>query len=178
VFTPQEEAEGEIKIDNSECNIAVSEVSFAIRQVLKQKIDGHHQMEENVILEKTCGGPAAQEGEWKEELKLELDKIKYEVADTKKKKGKVKKISKEDKFAMASLQPACHTPKFSNDYYLTVTIAYDGCVCCVDLPDAKMKMTIVPVVNPECLGLAAPEDFAPTDLGEVVCDLEHTPDSD
>ena len=110
-------------------------------------------------------------------MKLELDKIKYEVPDTKKKKGKTKKISKEDKFAMASLQPACHTKKFSNDYYLTVTTEYDGCVCCVDLPDAKMKMTIVPLVNPECLGLSPPEDFSPSDLGTIEFDLTRDPSS-
>lgn len=103
VFSPMDVAEGEIEIDNSECNVAVSEVSFAITQVMKQEIHHIPLSEENIILERTISGPAAQEGGWKEELKLELEKIKYEVADTKKKKGKVKKISKEDKFAMASL---------------------------------------------------------------------------
>ena len=70
---------------------------------MKQEIHHIPLSEENIILERTISGPAAQESGWKEELKLELEKIKYEVADTKKKKGKVKKISKEDKFAMASL---------------------------------------------------------------------------
>ena len=64
----------------------------------------------------------------------------------------MKKISKEDQFAMASLQPACHTKYFTCDYFLCVETSYDGCVCCVDLPDASMKMTIVPVINPECFG--------------------------
>ena len=86
-------------------------------------------------------------------IKLELDKIRYEVADMKKKKGVMKKISQDDRWAMASLQPACHTQRFSNDYYLTVTLNYDGCTCCVDLPDAKMRMTIVPLINPEMYNL-------------------------
>jgi len=111
-------------------------------------------------------------------MKLELDKIKYEVPSEKKKKGKMKKVSKDDKFAMASLQPACHTKKFSNDYYLSVTTEYDGCVCCVDLPDAVMKMTIVPLVNPELLGLRMPEDFGPTDLGMIEFDLTKADSSD
>ncbi len=73
----------------------------------------------------------------------------------------MKKISDEDKFMMASLQPACHTKKFSCEYYLSVTTEYDGCVCCVDLPDAKMKMTIVPLVNPMCFGFVPGADWNP-----------------
>jgi len=111
-------------------------------------------------------------------MKLDLSKIKYEVADEKKKKGKMKKISDEDKFMMASLQPACHTKKFSCEYYLCVRTEYDGCICCVDLPDAKMKMTIVPLVNPDCFGFKTPDDWNPTELGEFNIDLAHDPDSD
>ena len=92
-------------------------------------------------------------------MKLDLSKIKYEVATEKKKKGKTKKISREDAFQMASLQPACHTKKFSNEYYLCVETEYDGCICCVDLPDARMKMTIVPLVNPACFGYIPPPNW-------------------
>lgn len=49
---------------------------------------------------------------------------------------------------MASLQPACHTKKFSNEYFLSVDVEYEGCICNLDLPDAKLKMSIVPMVNP------------------------------
>ena len=90
----------------------------------------------------------------------------------------MKKISDEDKFMMASLQPACHTKKFSCEYYLCVTTEYDGCVCCVDLPDAKMKMTIVPLVNPACFGFQPSGDWNPQSLGEFAIDLNHDPDSD
>ena len=45
-------------------------------------------------------------------LELDLTKIKYEVAQEKKKHGVKKKVSPEDKFQMASLQPACHTKHF------------------------------------------------------------------
>jgi len=34
VFTPHEDAEGELKMDNSDCKIAVKNVEFAIRQVI------------------------------------------------------------------------------------------------------------------------------------------------
>ena len=100
------------------------------------------------------------------------------IRDRKKKKGKQKKISKEDKFQMASLQPACHTPKFSNEYFLSVDVSYDGCVCCIDLPDAKMPMTIVPIVNPECFGFTPPADFSPQELGQFAVNLAHDPDTD
>lgn len=140
---------------------------FAIEQVTTQRINHHNQQERKTLISRDCKGPDANEGAWKTELKLELNKIKYEVAETKKKKGVVKPLSKADKFAMASLQPACHTKNFSNDYYLIVTTAYDGCVCCVDLPDARMKMTIVPIVNPELFGAVPMADWNPQFLQKL-----------
>lgn len=138
-------------------------------------------MESNYVIKKTVDGPGAEEGDWKKELELDLDKIKYEVATHKKKKGKQKKISKEDRFVMASLQPACHTPKFSNEYFLTVTTDYDGCVCCINLPDAKMPMTIVPLANPnENIHHCRGDDWNPTLLVEepINVNAAHEPDSD
>lgn len=161
VFTPAEHAEGELKINNGNCKIAVSKVTFSIEQVMKQHIGHHTHVDKKTIIKQTCDGPAANDGDWKKTMDLDLSKIKYEVASEKKKKGKTKKISKEDAFAMASLQPACHTKKFSNDYYLCVETEYDGCVCCVDLPDARMRMTIIPMVNPECFGFIPPSDWNP-----------------
>jgi len=120
VYTPDEEAEGEVKIDNSDCKLAVTKVTFSIVQVLKQKIGHHKHHEEKTIIKKEKEGPKPGEGDWKKSMELDLSKIKYEVASEKKKKGKTKKISKEDAFAMASLQPACHTKKFSNEYFLRV----------------------------------------------------------
>ena len=107
-----------------------------------------------------------------------MSKIKYEVATEKKKHGKMKKISKEDAFQMASLQPACHTKKFSCEYFLRVTTDYSGCHCCQNLPDASMKMTIIPIVNPECFGFTPPEDWSPSELGEFNVDLAHDEGSD
>lgn len=178
VYTPAETAEGDLKIDNSNCKVKVSEVKFSIEQVLKQKIGHHTHTEVRTIIKKEIEGPDANEGDWKKEMGLDLSKIKYEVATEKKKKGKTKKISKEDAFQMASLQPACHTKKFSNEYYLCVTTKYDGCVCCVDLPDARMKMTIVPIVNPECFGFVPPADWNGQQLGQFNVDLNYDTDSD
>lgn len=73
---------------------------------------------------------------------------------------------------MASLQPACHTKKFSNEYFLTVTLEYDGMICCVDLPDARMPMSIVPLVNPDCIGaVPSADDFNGTNWGNFHVEL-------
>jgi hypothetical protein len=178
VFTPQEVAEGDLKIDNGNCKVKVKEVRFSIEQVMKQRIGHHSHTEKRTIIKKTCDGPEANDANWKKSMELDLSKIKYDVATEKKKKGQTKKISKEDAFQMASLQPACHTKKFSNEYYLCVTTEYDGCICCVDLPDARMKMTIVPLVNPECFGFIPPQNWNPMQLGAFAVDLNHEPDSD
>ncbi len=171
VFMPNEKAEGEIKIDNSQCKVAVTRVTFAIIQELTQKIGHHHNREQKTIIKETVDGPGAEEGDWKKTLDIELDEIKYEVAEFKKKKGKEKRISDDDKFMMASLQPACHTKKFACEYFLTVTLEYDGCICTGDLPDAKMPMTIVPLVNPKAVKAQPDDDFNPTELGPINVDL-------
>ena len=161
VFTPQETAEGELKIDNSHCKLKVTRVRFSIEQELRQHIGHHHNAVTKTIIAKDIEGPDAEAGDWSETMKINLDDIKYEVAEMKTKKGKQKKVSKEDQHMMASLQPACHTKKFSNEYFLCVTTEYDGCVCCVDLPDARMKMTIIPSFNPELFGYIPPHQWEP-----------------
>ena len=128
--------------------------------------------ETNTIIKKTVRGPDAQ-AEAEDQMELLLNEIKYEVASHKKKHGVQKEISPEDQFQMASLQPACHTKNFSVDYYLSIDLKYDsGCICCVDLPDAKMKMTIVPLVNPACFGFVACDGWNPVSLGNLICELE------
>ena len=79
---------------------------------------------------------------------------------------------------MASLQPACHTKKFQCDYYLHVTLEYDGCICSGDLPDAKMPMTIIPLVNPNAIKAQPGDDFNPTELGNINCDIINDSGSD
>ena len=87
VYTPEEVAEGDLKIDNGNCKVKVKEVKFSIEQVLKQKVGHHTHTERRTIISKKCDGPSANESDWKETLKLDLSKIKYEVATEKKKKG-------------------------------------------------------------------------------------------
>lgn len=50
VFTPAEHAEGELKIDNGSCKIAVKKVTFSIEQVMKQHIGHHNHVETKTII--------------------------------------------------------------------------------------------------------------------------------
>ena len=50
VFMPNEKAEGDIKIDNSQCKVAVTSVKFAIVQEMRQNIGGHHNFESKTII--------------------------------------------------------------------------------------------------------------------------------
>lgn len=63
-------------------------------------------------------GPKAGDGDYHADFDLDLDKIKYEVQDFKKKKGEQKKLSPEDRFMMAGVQPATHGKFVTNEYFL------------------------------------------------------------
>ena len=107
-------------------------------------------------------------------MALDLSKIKYEVAGTKKKKGVQKAVSPEDMFMMSGIQAAVHGKSIKNEYFLVVTVEYDGCVCCVDLPDSRTPMTIIPLVNPACFGFEVPPTgWMPIPLGNFTVDLAH-----
>mmetsp|Transcript_22556 Transcript_22556/g.27886 ORF Transcript_22556/g.27886 Transcript_22556/m.27886 type:complete len:106 (+) Transcript_22556:816-1133(+) len=105
-------------------------------------------------------------------MELNLAEIKYEVPKEKKKKGVMKPLSKEDVFMMAGIQAACHGKRVSNEYFLCVLVEYDGCVCCVNLPDSRMPMTIIPIVDPSCFGFMPPaQGWEPAHLGGFRLDL-------
>ena len=74
---------------------------------------------------------------------------------------------------MASVQPATHSRFITNEYFLCTRTAYSGCTCCSDLPDARLPLTIVPMVNPACFGFQPPDDYEPMDIGFFKCDLAH-----
>ena len=78
---------------------------------------------------------------------------------------------------MAGVQPATHTKRISNEYFLCVLVEYDGCTCCVNLPDSRTKMTIIPLVNPACFGFQPPATgWAPYPLGSFNVNLAHHTD--
>lgn len=94
-------------------------------------------------------------------MSLDLGKIKSEVKSHKKKHGVTKAISPEDLWQMQGVQPACHSKHITNEYFLCVECHYDGCICCVNLPDARMPLTIIPAMNPACFGFIIPQGFQP-----------------
>lgn len=94
------------------------------------------------------------------------------VKETKKKKGVVKQLSAEDRFVMGSIQSACHTPYVQNDYFLVCKLGYDGCTCCAGLPETRVPLTIVPLVNPNLCGFQLPEGgMMPHNLGTFTLQL-------
>ena len=60
-------------------------------------------------MQKEISGPSASEADWVRSIGVDFSKIKYDVRLIKKKHGKAKPMSVEDKFQMAALQPACFT---------------------------------------------------------------------
>ena len=174
VFLPNELAEGQIKINNELCNIAAHRVSFFVEQRLTVHADHYNHTHTHRLVERTVEGPGPNVADWQTQLSLNLAEIKYEVAKVKKKKGVQKNVSPEDSFMMAGVQAACHSKKITNEYFLCVQVEYDGCVCCVDLPDSRMPLTIIPLMNPACFGFQPHESgWAPYQLGMFQLSLAH-----
>ena len=171
VFMPNEIVKGYVHVDNTHCAIACTHVRFAVERRFRMTIHGHSIFGEGPahsytdhdnLVSQNLTGPAAGEADWKREMTCDLNKIHYEVqADKKNKKtGLRKPLTKEDRFMMSSIQPACHGKWIHNEYHLIVKCEYDGCTCCSNLPDSDMKMTIVPMINPECFGFQPPAEWA------------------
>ena len=171
---PNELARGKVHVNNENCQIAANRVSFYVEQRVSITADHHSHVHVTRLLNRTIEGPAAGQGDWSADMELNLAEIKYEVPKMKKKKGVQKPISNEDAFMMAGVQSACHGKRVKNEYFLCVLVEYDGCTCCVNLPDSRMPMTIIPIVNPACFGFQAPvEGWEPYHLGAFVLNLQN-----
>ena len=171
IYEPIETAKALLTIDNSQCAVGVKEVTFAVEQRLHIRADGMDNHSSHELIKQIVGGPGPNEPETQVAMELDLSQIKYEVDGERKKKGVLKKRSPEDQFMMASIQPAVHSKNITNEYFLTTKVEYDGCVCCQDLPDSKLPLTIVPMVNPECFGFTPPDGWDPINLGSFTIDL-------
>lgn len=101
IYLPTEMVNGYIEIDNSQSQAKVTQVAFTVEQVIKIDHGGYSHTEKNELIRETIDGPEAGESDWKRQMTLDLSEIKYEVSDTKNKKGQVKRISPEDQFSMA-----------------------------------------------------------------------------
>jgi hypothetical protein len=95
-------------------------------------------------------------------MELDLRTIKYNAPAYKKKKGVTKPLSIEDRFMIENMQAKCSGTLVKNEYFMTVRCAFAGCVCCSQLPIARIPLTIVPIINPQVWGYQQPQDFNPT----------------
>lgn len=77
---------------------------------------------------------------------------------------------------LAGVQSATESKFISNEYFLVIELAYDGCTCCANLPDARLPITIVPIVDPACFGFKSPDGWMPMNLGGFNFELQHWPD--
>jgi hypothetical protein len=125
------------------------------------------------LTESSFEGPKFGQAGWQNEIICDLSKIRYEVPKYTEKNGVKKPVSPEDAFMLAGVQSAVHSKMISNDYFLCIELAYDGCTCCADLPDSRMPITIVPIVDPKCFGFTSPDGWAPTDLGGFNFQLQY-----
>lgn len=107
---------------------------------------------------------------------MDLSTIRYEVPEFKKKHGVQKPVSPEDAFMLAGVQSATHSKFITNEYFLVIELSYDGCTCCSNLPDSRMPITIVPLVDPRFFGYTSPDGWAPTPLGGFNFELMHYTD--
>lgn len=131
VFLPNEIVKGYVHVDNTHCTIACTRVEFAVERRFKMTIHGasifgegpaHSYTDTDHLVEQNLTGPGPGVGDWKKEMICDLNKIHYEVqGDRKNKKtGARKPLTKEDRFMMSSIQPACHGKWINNEYHLIV----------------------------------------------------------
>ena len=149
-----------MNLHNEHCNVALRHVNLAVEQHLRMSAQGHHFNKVYTLTHSEQEGVAARQAEIVHRtLTVDLKNIRYVAPTERKVKGTMKALSKEDRFMIENMQPACHAHHVQNEYFLTVRCSYEGCTCCAGLPHAKIPLNIVPIVNPECYGFAIPQDF-------------------
>ena len=168
IFTPVDCAKAIIHVDNSKCTLNVTQVKFFIEQRLTVRDSGfgaHSYTRTRTLVERSMVGPNFGQGGWTTEMIMDLGAIRFDVPEFKKKHGVEKRISPEDAFMMAGVQSAVHSKYVTNDYFLCIELAYDGCTCCANLPDSRMPITIVPLLDPRSFGFTSPDGWMPMNLG-------------
>ena len=103
-----------------------------------------------------------------------------ELVDKKDKKtGGRKPLSSHDAFMVRGIQSACHGKFFTMEYALVAEAMVDGCFCgCAhSMPHIRMPISILPIVNPDCLGFKPPHNWEPKHLGKFTPEFDHC-DSD
>ena len=106
--------------------------------------------------------PAGTEDIIKKPMELELSTIKFEVPAKKKKKGVEKDVSPEDMFLAQGLPAACSSKLATIKYFLVTRPTYEGCICCADIPEGRIPVSILPSDVPTFITKAPDEcDWKP-----------------
>jgi len=79
VFLPNEVVRGQVKVDNSHCQIDCTSVVFAVEQRLAMHAEHHSWSRKTNLVDKHEEGPHAGVGDWHKEMVVDLSKIHYEV---------------------------------------------------------------------------------------------------
>ncbi len=145
VFEPDDDAKAKVVLDNSGCQLNMTSVDMYIEQRITQKADGHTNFEKHILVKKSAEGvPALHHEKVEREVELDLSKIKNTMKKQHKKKGKMKDVSPEDFFLGSNMQAVCTSPLFNCQYFLVVKCSFDGCICCSDIPDSQIPISINP----------------------------------
>ncbi len=109
----------------------------------------------------------------KKPMELDLSTIKFEVPSKKKKKGKEKDVSVEDMFLASSLPAACSSKHIKIKYFLVTKPSYDGCICCTDIPEGRIPVSIIPPDIPTFIKEPPEEfDWNPENVDEIQFSLD------
>jgi hypothetical protein len=124
-------------------------VRLCVEQEITFNIHGNHFREVTNLADRHEAGIGARHATPEtRHLEVDLKGIHYDCPAERKKKGVQKAFSQEDIYMMKSLQPATHAKHVTNEYFLAIRCAYDGCTCCGGVPYSRVPLTIVPTPNP------------------------------
>jgi hypothetical protein len=160
MYEPHEKVKADAIIDNSRCQIAMSNIRLAVEQEITINCGGHSWKKMYTLVEKTDTGVAANLAEPQYRfIEVDLSTIKYHAPTHHMKKGVQKAYSEEDIWMMSQAQPVSHGSIVKNEYFIAIRTSYDGCTCCAAVPLARVPLCILPTINPKCFGFQAPADF-------------------
>ena len=140
-----------VRVDNSTCNAAIASINLMLEQDIQinssQLLGGDRVFNTKATLvESQEHGLAARDPNvFEKVMSLDLSSIRYVVPKTKKKGGALVPLSPEETYLLSQLQPASHASCVRNEYFLILKIAYEGCTCFADLPEARLPILVVPV---------------------------------
>ncbi|CDW71388.1 UNKNOWN [Stylonychia lemnae] len=166
IFYAHENCRAEIKIDNSKCNINITDSRLAIEQHIYIKAGWDVFRNVYTLGERYGKEVRARDAQISNQvIDLPLSTIRYEVHEEKKKDGSMKIYSDQEKFLMGQLQAASHGKQLTNEYFVAIRCNYQGCTCCRELPHIKVPVAILPTEVPDLMRqqteVERPDDYNP-----------------